>query len=959
MHRKILESVLVIATALIILYSIQFSKVAERLNYIIYDSLQNVSGYSVERNSQESNFLQSKIAIVVIDDKSMDKMGMWPWSRSIHAELLNRLNTVSPKAVAFDILFTEPDSRYIEGDALFADAIRANGHVVLPALQIKVGASSNAIELQPPVPVLLKNIAQLAHVDAEVDSDGLVRGVFLKAGVNDSHLSALGLATVEVASDNQFPMLPGLRRNHDAKIKGGQWVRDHHALLSVGNSLNLFSTYSYVDVINNDSELDKLRDKIIFVGVTASGVATNLPIANTTNQSLISSVFYHASIANALLNDTAVTPLPDYAVYIAGTVLVLLSLLVYSSGKPGFSLFSTFIFIALTLGGCLFFLKQMAVWIPPASILVTLAISYPLCSWRRLVLMTSQLSQEKEQAEVTLQSIADGVITLNKDDEVLYMNPIAELLTGINNTDALNRPLESVFNIIDHSTGKTVTNQLLQYLKSSESGDFQKRHILQNKQGEKYTIRATVGKIDGSTLVSNGNVLAFSDVTETTNLLDHMSYQATHDILTGLPNRILLLERLIHSLATAGRHDYKVAVLFIDIDKFKNVNDGFGHKTGDQLLTEIASRLKANTRDEDTVARLGGDEFVVVLDQIPKTSDVAKVTQKIITSFQDPVRIVNHEFYVTCSIGIAIYPKDAPNADTLLKNADIAMYSAKERGRNNFQYFSANMNTIIQNRLLLEKELRIALDRNQLSLHYQPQVNIHTNKITGVEALLRWNHEKYGNVSPAEFIPLAEDTGLIVPIGEWVLRTACAQIKQWKNIIAEDFTVAVNLSPRQFLGQNVLHMLKDIINSSNIDAKHLKLEITEGLFVAKKTNIESTLEEFRQMGGTVSIDDFGTGYSSLSYLKRIPVDQVKIDRFFVQDISSNPRGSSLTKAIISMANDMNLDVIAEGVENIEQLKILKSQKCYHIQGFYFCPAVSAEDMKTLLISKQPFAEMLV
>jgi EAL domain-containing protein (putative c-di-GMP-specific phosphodiesterase class I) len=285
------------------------------------------------------------------------------------------------------------------------------------------------------------------------------------------------------------------------------------------------------------------------------------------------------------------------------------------------------------------------------------------------------------------------------------------------------------------------------------------------------------------------------------------------------------------------------------------------------------------------------------------------------------------------------------------------MYTAKERGRNNFQFFSENMNEAVQIRLVLENELRTALEQNQLKLYYQPQVNIHTHKITGVEALLRWEHEQYGSISPAQFIPLAEDSGLIIPIGKWVLQTACAQIKQWEDIIDDDFSLAINLSPRQFLEQDVLTLLKDALKKEGVSAKHLKLEITEGVFVAEKSNVGETLSEFREMGGTVSIDDFGTGYSSLSYLNRIPVDQVKIDRHFIQDMTKTDRGCCLTKAIISMANDMSLDVIAEGVENEEQLTILKSQHCNKIQGYYFSPAIKASEITAILQNDEPFAAL--
>ena len=945
-QRKKFECLVVIVATLVILFSIQFFNLAERLNYIIYDSLQGMTSHSYSED----------IAVVAVDEKSLAQIGNWPWSRSIHAELITRLNTVNPRVIAFDVLFTESDSRYAEGDSIFASAISDNGRVVLPTLHIRSELPDNYIGIQPPIPILAKNSAQLAHVDAEIDTDGLVRSVYLRAGVGGSNLSALGLAALEVANGKPFDVLPGATNSIRAQSAVSTWVRDNHVLLSLNNAQNSFKTYSYADVINNDFVLEQLKGKIIFVGVVAAGITSNLPIASPHEHELISSVFYHTSVANALLTNSAVTSVATFWIYIVGVILVILPIAIYSFSRPSISLLTTISFVSIVMAGSFLLLKQMDLWIPPASIVLALLICYPLWGWRRMVVMTEQLSQEKEQAEVTLQSIADGVITINQSGEVKYMNPVAEQLTGFDNHYALNQPIESVFNIVDSSSGMKVTHQLLKYLQHKNKVSPHERFILVNRNGCKYTIRTTVGKIEGAKVAEDGVVLAFSDVTETTKLLDQMSHQATHDTLTGLPNRALLTDRLNHSIASAQRNNYQVALLFIDVDKFKNVNDGFGHKTGDQLLSEIANRLKANIRDEDTAARLGGDEFVIVLDQIMKTNSVAIVTQKILLNFEAPFKLANHEFYVTCSIGISTYPKDALDADTLLKNADIAMYSAKDRGRNNFQYFSSNMNEIVQSRLVLEKELRNALDEGQLKLFYQPQMNIQTQKIMGVEALLRWDHQKYGAVPPSQFIPLAEDTGLIIPIGEWVLRTACAQIKKWTALVGEDFSVAVNLSPRQFLGQDVLGMIKEIISSENIDAKFLKLEITEGLFIAEKTNVELMLEEFRGMGGTVSIDDFGTGYSSLSYLKRIPVDQVKIDRLFVHDITENDRSCSLIKAIISMAHDLGLDIIAEGVESFEQLNILKKQNCYNIQGFYFSPAVEANKMTEFLSCDAPFAE---
>ncbi len=922
------------SVGLLIFFALQYSNITERWNYQIYDSFQKLGNTSSENN----------IAIITVDDKSLDKIGTWPWSRTIHAELLTRLTDTKPKAIAFDILFTNPDSRYAEGDRIFSAAIRANGRVVLPALHVK---TPRGIKLLPPIPILGKSIAQLAHVDAEVDSDGLVRRVFLKAGVGESHLSTLGLASLEVANSIPNTKLPGSIKEFSERSTENKWIRNNQILLSLDNTRHLFETYSYVDVLSNDAILNELTDKIIFVGVTASGLMTSLPIASALENSLISSVYYHASIAHALQTQMGITPVSNIVFYLSSAILVLFLTMIYCLSRAGVTLFATFIFICTITLGSLILLKTALLWLPPATIIMTFIITCTLWNWRQLKLLTKQLSVEKKQAEITLQSIADGVITLDSHKNILYMNPVAQQLTGMSNRSAHNLPIEAVFNVVDSLGGTKISKDLLSYLENKNKNSPHERVTLNSKNGRHYSIRTTIGKMHHSGK-EQGTVLAFSDITETLNMLDHMSYQATHDILTDLPNRGLLMERLQHLFVSVKHEKNQVALLFIDIDKFKNVNDGFGHEIGDRLLTKIAIRLKSNIQKQDIVARLGGDEFVIVLNQWASKKSIETVIQKILAGFEQPILVDQRTFYVTCSIGVSLYPQDADDSETLLKNADIAMYSAKDRGGNNAQYFSDNMNKVIQNKLLLEKELRIAVEKNQLKIYYQPQINIHSKKIIGVEALLRWEHNEFGMVSPSQFIPLAEDSGLIIPIGEWVLRSSCAQLNQWKTFVDDEFSLSINVSPRQFLGENVLALLKEVLSKEKINPKQLKLEITEGVFVSEKSDIESTLAAFRKMGGAVSIDDFGTGYSSLSYLNRIPVDQIKIDRSFVTNIEKNSRSCRLTKAIISIAQDMGLNVIAEGVENEEQLNILIEQDCHQIQGYYYSPAIEEDKITELL-----------
>lgn len=913
--------------------------------------------YGEQRDYALYDFFQSKIptassddiAIVAVDDASLVQFGAWPWTRSFHAALLNRLSTVQPKAVAFDMLFIEPDSRSAIGDLDFAEAIARNGKVVLPVLHNPDSRDLSRITEQPPLAMFADASAMLGHIDAEVDSDGLIRRIFLKAGVNQSTLPALGLAAVQVADPSLFATLPGNVRTTSDVVSDGSWVRNNEILLPLANIETRFPVISYKEAMLDDEKLATLKQKIIFVGVTAPGVANFIPIAKENLHSQTSSVYYHAAVADALLEQRHISAVEDRIVYAIGALLLIALTFVYTFCKAGIS-FLVQVGLALALVATSFVcLKVFSLWLPVYSICLIMFASYPLWSWRRLAVVSRLLRRQKAQAEVTLQAIADGVITLDADGNVLYANPVAEKLIGRRRQDISGKPFDDVIAVYSYLTGERLAfADLANVISLGESDSSYERYVLANKNGDKHTVRITAGKIVEATPDGVGIVLALSDLSETTKLLDQLSHQVAHDTLTGLANRVLLMERLSHSISFADRNHLSFAVLFIDIDKFKNINDGHGHETGDKLLQRVADRLRMIVRGEDTVARLGGDEFVVVVEQLNAERTAETVARKILEHFATPMQVGNQSFIVSCSIGISTYPNDAKTAALLLKHADIAMYVAKENGRNNFKYFSSNMNEIVQKRLLMEKELRAALARDQLLLHYQPQVNLKTGRITGVEALLRWNHDELGIVPPSYFIPLAEETGLINPIGEWVLKTACRKLNEWKTLAGEEFYISINLSPCQFRDQAFWHSLKQAITDENVKAHNIKLEITEGIFLVENANILSVLSAFREMGGTISIDDFGTGYSSLSYLERFPVDQLKIDRRFILGIERDKKGRSLTKAIISMAHDMELDVIAEGVENIDQINFLREHECYNIQGFYFSPAIDEASLMKLL-----------
>jgi diguanylate cyclase (GGDEF)-like protein len=429
-------------------------------------------------------------------------------------------------------------------------------------------------------------------------------------------------------------------------------------------------------------------------------------------------------------------------------------------------------------------------------------------------------------------------------------------------------------------------------------------------------------------------------------------YVATHDLLTRLPNRTLFHETLERSLAEGRRHGTHVAVLFLDLDRFKLANDTFGHAMGDRLLQLVADRLRACVRETDSVARLGGDEFTIVLNNIRETDAIGRLAQKLVTVLSRPFNVDGFEFFLTASIGISVFPGDGSDVDTLVRAADTAMYRAKAGGKNRYEFYLPQMNERMLERMELEQHLRAALDREEFVLHYQPELDLRTGAIIGMEALLRWNHPRLGLLPPSRFIPLAEETGLIVPIGEWVLRTACAQNKRWLDQGLPEMNVAVNISARQFQNQDPLAAVQRALADTGLEPHLLELELTESVLMQDLGHADQALADLKRLGTQISIDDFGTGYSSLAYLTRFPLEKLKIDRMFIQTITMDRQDRALASAIIALARSLDLKPLAEGVETAEQLNTLRSLDCESIQGFFFSRPLNAAAATRLLTSRQ-------
>ena len=550
---------------------------------------------------------------------------------------------------------------------------------------------------------------------------------------------------------------------------------------------------------------------------------------------------------------------------------------------------------------------------------------------------------ENEVASVTLDSIGEAVVRTDMFGNVAYTNRIAERMIGWTREEALGRPIADVLRIIDGVSRAAIRNVMeivIQGGKIANAATNSINCILVRRDGFECGIETTVTPIRDPDGGISGAVMSFHDVTAARARSLEMSHLAQHDVLTDLPNRVLFNDRLRQAISLAVRLDKQLAVLFVDLDQFKKINDSLGHHVGDKLLQSVARRLVSCVRRTDTVSRQGGDEFVILLSQVEREEDAAFSARKILRALASPHVIDTTSLDISASIGMSTYPKDGQDSDILMNKADTAMYEAKRRGRNNYQFFRTDMDARIADRMLLEKDLRCALGRNELLLHYQPKLNLQTGHITGVEALVRWIHPQRGMVPPAQFIPIAEECGLMSHIGQWVLLEACRQARAWSDSGLGVVPVAVNVSAAEFGDNDFISKVRTVLIATGVDPSNLELEVTESILMQDAESTVRTLSALKAMGVRLAIDDFGTGFSSFTYLRRFPVDTLKLDQSFVQEITESGDATIIT-AMISIGKSLKQRVIAEGVETQVQLDFLQRHGCDEGQGYYFSHPVAA------------------
>jgi diguanylate cyclase (GGDEF)-like protein/PAS domain S-box-containing protein len=558
------------------------------------------------------------------------------------------------------------------------------------------------------------------------------------------------------------------------------------------------------------------------------------------------------------------------------------------------------------------------------------------------------LFREKERAQVTLNSIGDAVVCTDVAGNVTFLNPIAEAMAGWPAHEATGRPFIEVFRIIDVMDHRRPVNLMALVIQTNKTMNLAAGSILIRRDGTESAIEDSTAPIHDRRGGVTGGVMVFHDVTKARAMSQKMSHLAQYDYLTDLPNRLLLNDRLSQAIYIARRQQQKLAVLFADVDRFKHINDSLGHLIGDKLLLSMAQRLVACVRSSDTVSRQGGDEFVILLSTIAQAEDAALSAQKILTVLGMPHRVEEHDLQITLSIGIGVYPDDGTDAETLVRNADIAMLNAKDNGRNNYQFFKRTMNEHAQERQSIEGGLRHALDRGEFVLHYQPKMDLTVETLTGAEALIRWRQPERGIVFPQDFIPIAEQCGYIVPIGRWVLREACLQRRRWLDAQLAPIPIAINISAVELRSSHFVDHVREILLETGVEARYLEFELTETAFMQDPQSTIAVLRALKDMGITLTLDDFGTGYSSLSYLKRFPIDALKIDKSFVQGLCTNSGDAKLVSAVINLGRSFHVQVIAEGVETRAQFIALQGQNCAEGQGYYFQKPIAADEFAKLL-----------
>ncbi len=869
---------------------------------------------------------QQPAVVLAIDDESLATLGRWPWPRDIHARMVDHLREAGASVIGLTLMFPEPDPA---GDAALADAIRRHGRVVLPVVPVQ--QPDGGITEGGPTPVLRASAARLGHADAEIDLDGQVRRIYLHAGAGQPTHPALALAVHDLLpAQSGYATLPGLLRVKDdgAAIPRRTWARDQEVLLP---RAPVQPSISFARALQAPGLLSAVRGRAVFVGITAPGLGGELATPVSGRQSMMPAVAFHANAFEALRGRSLIAP-ASMAQQLVFALLMVSSLALWPLRTERHHLLLAGISVCLPLLVSVAVLHTSQFWLAPGASVLALVAARVV--WLGLHLRTSRdrLARARQHSLATLEAIGDAVLTIDRQSTVRYANPVAQRQSQGANLVGLQ--LAAAIPLTAQSTA-LLGAAAQECMRSGRSVRLSTDLGLTESAGPARILRATVNPLRGPGDRMEGAVVVLADVTEAVASASQLEHAATHDALTGLPNRVLLRDRLDLALARVQRLGSSIAILFLDLDRFKRINDSLGLSLGDEVLKVMAERLKGICRSTDFVARWGGDEFVVLMEDVSGAEAVAVAAAKLIATLGEDIDANGIRLPSACSVGIVMAPQDGIDIDVLMAKADTAMYRAKSHPDTGFHFYSSELKIWTRERLAIEVDLRHGLRNAQFELHYQPQYDLRNGALVGFEALLRWRRTPELLVQPDQFIGVAEETGLIVEIGAWVVMQAAKDVASWLAAGQPPMPVAVNVSARQCVNRNIVEVVRNALRETGIPASLLKLEITETTAMTDAEQVVELLEEISALGVRIAVDDFGTGYSSLAYLKRFPIDELKIDRSFVQDVATDSDDAAIVRATIALAHELGILVVAEGVETEQQNTFLSEQNCDIVQGYLY------------------------
>lgn len=894
--------------------------------------------------------VSERIVIVAVDPKSLSRLGRWPWPRRFHAELLEILSRAKPAVVAMDINFAEPDRQHPEDDRFLMQAMAENGRVVLPVVVENSSVDAGLVETHP-MPMLMDAVAALGHVDTELDSDGIARSAFLMAGLNRARWPALALAMLEVSGEwPEGKPLPGERDTADPQIRSAGWRRDYRVLVPFPRRGKGIRQVSFVDVLERSVEEQLFNNKYVLVGATATGLGDNIPTPMSALGKPVAGVEFNAAVVNALLQNRMILPVSQGTQHLALVAVILLVMLLYYLHARRYGYWIGLLLL-LVLAADYLVLARFQFWYPPMVVLFSILLSFLVFNWHQLRKLLRALFEERRLSQAALTSIGEAVIHLDERGRIRKFNPMAEKLSGVSARDAERKPVNEIFNLVTARGGKPISlERLIRLQRPSQELSLE----LRTSGGEKHTVHLAFTPIPGDAGQRNGAVLVLSDVSREQELAAAVSHRETHNILTDLPNQNLMVNQLSNALRRAAVIGAQVAVVHLDIDRFTKINEALGIESGNRLLQAVADRLQAFGGGRMAVGHIGGDEFLLILEGKRMGESIREMVKTVYQQFNRPLHVGGRELRLSFTLGVSVFPENGDDPELLIRRASTAMHRGKEQHRGQISYFTPGMQDRVNRTLEIESLLHQALDSGGIEVFFQPLIQADDLKIVAVEALARLRDRQGRFVEPEEFIPVAEESGLITEMGHQQLHESCVQLENWRRL-GYMLRLSYNFSPRQLNSPDLLERLTKVLKLTGVDPGLIEFEITENLLLSNDELVLPVLNGVQDLGVGLVIDDFGTGYSSMNYLTRFHFDRLKIDKSFIWDLSNRPGSRAIISAIVSMAHDLDMEVVAEGVETKTQYEILRSLGCDELQGYYLGMPMSGDDFMGYLSANKGFA----